>query len=271
MGGVIEMDFNDRLMELRKSRGWSQEELGDKLEVTRQTVSKWELGQTTPEMNKLAALSELFHISLDELISGKEQNTGYEQNSGYGQRTEKEVIYIEQRRHYEYKSKRTVKGLPLVHINVGYGMYHARGILAIGNIATGLVAIGAISAGLISLGAVSVGLLALAALSVGILSLGAVAVGGFAVGGIAVGYLALGGLAVGTYSIGGCALAEKIALGGYASGHIAAGESVKGTVEFLTKNHKFSDINGTELKQAILDKYPDTWKWIVDLFTSLVG
>lgn len=265
------MEFNDRLMELRKSKGWSQEELGDKLEVTRQTVSKWELGQTTPEMNKLAALSELFQISLDELISGKEQSTGYEQNPGQGRRIEKEVIYIEQRRHYEYKSKRTVKGMPLVHINLGYGMYHARGILAIGNIATGLIAIGAVSAGLISLGAVSLGLLTLAALSVGILSIGAIAVGLFAIGGFAVGYLALGGLAVGTYSIGGCALADKIALGGYASGHIAVGDAVKGTVEFLTKNNKFSDINGSDLKQAILDQYPDTWKWISDLFTSLVG
>ena len=38
------MSFADKLMELRRIRGWSQEELGNRLEVTRQTVSKWELG-----------------------------------------------------------------------------------------------------------------------------------------------------------------------------------------------------------------------------------
>ena len=59
MGG-IDMSFAEKLMELRKQKGWSQEELGDKLGVTRQTVSKWELGATTPEMEKLAAISDLF-------------------------------------------------------------------------------------------------------------------------------------------------------------------------------------------------------------------
>ena len=47
------MNFAENLMALRRSRNWSQEELGEKLGVTRQTVSKWELGQTTPELEKL--------------------------------------------------------------------------------------------------------------------------------------------------------------------------------------------------------------------------
>ena len=46
------------------------------------------------------------------------------------------------RPHYEYKSKKTIKGLPLVHVNTGLGLYRARGIIAIGNIAEGVVAIG---------------------------------------------------------------------------------------------------------------------------------
>ena len=50
------MEFQEKLMYLRKERGWSQEELGDKVSVTRQTVSKWELGQTTPELAKLIEL-----------------------------------------------------------------------------------------------------------------------------------------------------------------------------------------------------------------------
>lgn len=47
------MQFHEKLMQLRKERGWSQETLAEHLGVTRQTVSKWELGTTTPEMGKL--------------------------------------------------------------------------------------------------------------------------------------------------------------------------------------------------------------------------
>lgn len=59
--------FAENLQALRKQKGWSQEQLADAIGVTRQTVSKWELGSTTPELEKLLALSQLFAISLDEL------------------------------------------------------------------------------------------------------------------------------------------------------------------------------------------------------------
>ena len=68
------MKFNEKLIELRKKEGLSQEELGYKLNVTRQTVSKWELGQTTPEMDKLIEISKMFNISVDELIKGTEED-----------------------------------------------------------------------------------------------------------------------------------------------------------------------------------------------------
>ena len=67
------MKFNEKLIELRKKEGLSQEELGYKLNVTRQTVSKWELGQTTPEMEKLIEMSKVFNISVDELINESEE------------------------------------------------------------------------------------------------------------------------------------------------------------------------------------------------------
>ena len=66
------MKFNERLLELRKKKGWSQEELGYKLDVSRQTISKWEAGQTTPELEKLVKLSEIFEITVDELIKDNE-------------------------------------------------------------------------------------------------------------------------------------------------------------------------------------------------------
>ncbi len=62
------MKFNEKLIKLRKAAGFSQEELGNKLNVARQTISKWELGETTPEMDKLIKLSEIFNITLNELI-----------------------------------------------------------------------------------------------------------------------------------------------------------------------------------------------------------
>lgn len=67
------MKFNEKIIELRKKEGLSQEELGYKLNVTRQTVSKWELGQTTPEMEKLVEISKIFNITVDELVNESEE------------------------------------------------------------------------------------------------------------------------------------------------------------------------------------------------------
>lgn len=66
------MDFNNRLYQLRKQKGLSQEELANRLNVSRQTVSKWEVGDSTPDMEKLVAISDLFDVSLDKLVMGKE-------------------------------------------------------------------------------------------------------------------------------------------------------------------------------------------------------
>ena len=92
------MKFNEKLIELRKKEGLSQEELGYKLNVTRQTVSKWELGQTTPEMDKLVEMSKIFNISVDELVNDNEtveQNTIIEDKKiGNASSKEKIVKYI---------------------------------------------------------------------------------------------------------------------------------------------------------------------------------
>lgn len=64
------MSFGNRLYDLRKRRGLSQEELGEKINVSRQTISKYELGEAIPDMEKLVMLSDYFSISLDELVLG---------------------------------------------------------------------------------------------------------------------------------------------------------------------------------------------------------
>lgn len=66
------MEFHKNLYELRKQKGFSQEELAEKINVSRQTISKWEIGSSTPEMEKLIMLSEVFEISLDQLVLGNE-------------------------------------------------------------------------------------------------------------------------------------------------------------------------------------------------------
>ncbi len=62
------MILADKIIDLRKKAGWSQEELADKLGVSRQSVSKWEGAQSIPDMNKILQLSELFGVSTDYLL-----------------------------------------------------------------------------------------------------------------------------------------------------------------------------------------------------------
>jgi len=62
------MKFSENLVKLRKEKQWSQEQLADKLNVTRQTIYKWETGQSYPEMDRLIEISEIFKLSVDDLI-----------------------------------------------------------------------------------------------------------------------------------------------------------------------------------------------------------
>ena len=61
------MDLGKKILELRKKENLSQEQLAEKINVTRQTISKWELNETTPDIKQAKELSKLFKISLDEL------------------------------------------------------------------------------------------------------------------------------------------------------------------------------------------------------------
>ena len=66
------MKFNQKLINLRTQKNLSQDELGKELKVARQTISKWESGETTPSMKRLVQKSDLFEVTLDELIKGEE-------------------------------------------------------------------------------------------------------------------------------------------------------------------------------------------------------
>ena len=62
------MNLGEKILTLRKAAGLSQDQLAEALNVSRQSVSKWELGESVPDLSRLVALGELFHVSLDELL-----------------------------------------------------------------------------------------------------------------------------------------------------------------------------------------------------------
>jgi hypothetical protein len=108
------------------------------------------------------------------------------------------------RRAMEYRSEQVWGDLPMVHVSVGgrqadgrYRLGHARGIIALGDVATGLVAVGGVAIGLFSVGGVAIGLVALGGLAVGFVAVGGVAVGLLAVGAVAIGLTAVGAVTAG--------------------------------------------------------------------------
>ncbi|MGN6712595.1 helix-turn-helix domain-containing protein [Anaerocolumna jejuensis] len=70
------MIFADKLIQLRKKAGWSQEELAEQMNVTRQSVSKWEGAQSVPDLEKMIRLSELFGVSTDYLLKDEIEDVG---------------------------------------------------------------------------------------------------------------------------------------------------------------------------------------------------
>ena len=66
------MDFSEKLLTLRKANNLTQEQLAEKLDVSRQSVSKWESGQATPELDKIVALSAIFDVTTDYLLKSSE-------------------------------------------------------------------------------------------------------------------------------------------------------------------------------------------------------
>lgn len=65
------MEFNEKLQELRKSRGLTQEELAEALFVSRTAVSKWESGRGYPSIDSLKEISKYFSVTIDELLTGE--------------------------------------------------------------------------------------------------------------------------------------------------------------------------------------------------------
>ena len=71
------MTFSDKLIALRRKAGWSQEELAERLNVSRQSVSKWESAQSMPDIDKIVQLSSLFGVTTDYLLKDGQAEPEY--------------------------------------------------------------------------------------------------------------------------------------------------------------------------------------------------
>ena len=248
--------FQDRLYQLRRARGISQEELAGLVGVSRQAVQKWEAGTSMPDVENLVALSDYFGVTLDYLIKGVETSAPVE---------EPKVVVVERKPwHYEFKSRRTLFGLPLVHVNMGHGWpRRAKGIIAVGNIATGVLALGGLSVGLLTLGGVGIGLIALGGLALGSFALGGVSIGLIALGGVTLGWLAIGGVSLGMYAIGGIVTASRVAVGDIAAAPLAVGHMADGVQAFTVGNG--SVLTAARAQTAIGQACMEAPGWLVRL------
>ena len=246
------MTTGQKIAALRRERGMTQDALAEALSVTRQAVSKWEADAALPETGKLLPLARLLGCTADYLLGSSEAEAGAPQGApntvaqGEPQEPAREkpahdepaqektahdepaqgrgpfIPYWGLPRRYvwasdfEYKSKRTLFGLPLVHINGKWGGT-AKGVVAVGFKARGVVSVGFLSMGVLSAGCLSLGAVSLGALALGVLALGAVSVGLLlALGAVAAGFVAYGAAAFGGFAAGAFACAKYVAVGDHA-------------------------------------------------------
>lgn len=252
------MSLADKLQMLRINKRLSQEELANILEVSRQAVSKWESSKSVPDLQKLIKLSELYNVNIDALVKDDIDLKGEDKLEVNNEKilddensTKKQIVinFYNNSFEYEYKSKKEMFGLPLLHINIGRRIKKAKGIMAIGNISFGLISVGLISVGILSFGILSLALFSLAVISIGLLlAVGSISIGMVSIGAISIGIFSLGAVAIGKYAVGASAIASNVAIGDYAQAtNIAIGNSTVG-------------------KEAIiLDKYVSIDKVIVQI------
>ena len=87
------MEFNEKLQELRKKKGFTQEELAEKLYVSRTAISKWESGRGYPNIESLKAIAKFFSVTVDELLSTDEILTIAEEDNKRKENRFRDLIY----------------------------------------------------------------------------------------------------------------------------------------------------------------------------------
>ncbi|MBE6903056.1 MAG: helix-turn-helix transcriptional regulator [Ruminococcaceae bacterium] len=87
------MEFNEKLQELRKQKGFTQEELAEMLYVSRTAISKWESGRGYPSIDSLKRISKLFSVTVDELLSGEEMLSIAEEDNKQKENHFKDLVF----------------------------------------------------------------------------------------------------------------------------------------------------------------------------------
>lgn len=85
------MTLAEKIALLRKQKGWSQEELADKMDISRQSVSKWESGQSVPDLDKIIKISDIFAVSTDYLLKEEGETEEFASRQGAGSDEEEPV------------------------------------------------------------------------------------------------------------------------------------------------------------------------------------
>ena len=251
------MTTREKIAKLRKENNMTQEQLAEYLDVSRQSVSKWESNVTFPETDKLLKMSELYECSIDYLLKEEIE--------------EKNVTQIKTKQSFyktfEYTSTKRIKGVPLVHICFDVKK-RAKGIIAIGYRACGLISIGLLSIGVMSLGLLSIGLLAFGCFALGGLAFGAISAGLFAFGAIAVGLLfSAGAISVGSFAVGSLSFGNYFACGDRATAKVAVGSTVANGSYFgycSDTPNSFIGVDKLEVSNALSSVVPPWLKWLID-------
>ena len=279
------MTLGEKLARARKENNITQEQLADKLGVSRQSISKWESDIAYPETDKLIRISEMFNCSLDYLL--KENITEKADQTATPDTIETNakpfVFSIGKIFNYEYKSKRTVGGVPLVHINIGRGKT-AKGIVAIGFKSVGVVSIGLLSIGLLSLGLLALGFLCLGVFGIGffgfgqfalgLLSGGAISIGIISFGAISVGVMSCGAISIGQFAVGALAIGHYFAFGDNATAMVALGATKAGGTlytHFTGIQNSYSGYETNTVISILESNVPSALKWLMNIALSIAG
>ena len=87
------MEFNEKLQELRKQKELTQEQLAEKLYVSRTAISKWESGRGYPNLDSLKAIARFFSVTVDELLSSNEVLTVAEENCKHAENSFRDLVF----------------------------------------------------------------------------------------------------------------------------------------------------------------------------------
>lgn len=254
-----EMTIGEKIAKLRREKNHTQEQLAELMEVSRQSVSKWESNIAYPETEKIIKLSRLYGCTTDYLLNNENTDihSGTETMQG-------RYEYFQ----YEKQSKLMLYGLPLWHICIGSGKT-AKGIIAVGLRAKGIISVGLFSMGILSVGVFSFGLLSIGCMALGLLAAGSLAAGLIALGAISIGIVSFGAVAIGVFAEGALALGKYIAIGDHARGMFAfAKTEATGTV--FEKVGELLDYEQEHVIQLMEEKIPSLFHWMIRLFSKLI-